>query len=69
VAAEAGICLVPAAVERLRRDNVVYRPLAEEAAVSPIIMSTRKDDTSPELRVILKLIREIYRQEGITFGA
>lgn len=69
VAAEAGICLVPAAVERLRRDNVVYRPLAEETAVSPIIMSTRKDDTSPELRVILKLIREIYRQEGITFGA
>jgi LysR family transcriptional regulator, benzoate and cis,cis-muconate-responsive activator of ben and cat genes len=33
---------VPVSVERLRRDNVVYRPLDEEKAVSPIIMSTRK---------------------------
>jgi DNA-binding transcriptional LysR family regulator len=69
VAAETGICLVPAAVERLRRDNVAYRPLGEDNGVSPIIMSTRKDNKSPEITVILKLIREIYRQEGITFGA
>ncbi len=42
VAAEVGVCLVPVSVERLRRDNVVYRPLDEEKAVSPVIMSTRK---------------------------
>ena len=42
VAAESGVCLVPASVERLRRDNVVYRPLDEPGAVSPIIMSARK---------------------------
>jgi DNA-binding transcriptional LysR family regulator len=68
VAAEVGVCLVPVSVERLRRDNVVYRPLDEEKAVSPIIMSTRKGDRSPELAVILKLIREIYRKAGITVG-
>jgi DNA-binding transcriptional LysR family regulator len=68
VAAETGICLVPASVERLRRDNVTYRPLDDEKAVSPVIMSTRKDDRSPEIALILKLIREIYRKEGITFG-
>ena len=70
VAAESGVCLVPASVERLRRDNVVYRPLDEAGAVSPIIMSTRKGDRSPDIALILRLIREMYRkEEGICFGA
>ena len=60
--------MVPASVERLCRDNVVYRPLDEEKAVSPIIMSSRKGDKSPEITLILKLIREIYRKARITFG-
>ena len=68
VAAEVGICLVPVSVERLRRDNVVYRPLDEEKAVSPIIMSIRKGDKSPEIVFTMKLIREMYRREGIAFG-
>jgi LysR family transcriptional regulator, benzoate and cis,cis-muconate-responsive activator of ben and cat genes len=69
VAAEAGVCLVPASVERLRRDNVAYRPLDAVQAVSPIIMSSRKGDRSPELALILRLIRQMYRKEGIIFGA
>ena len=68
VAAEAGISLVPASVERLRRDDVTYRPLDDERAVSPIIMSNRKGDKSPEIALILRLIREIYNKEGIAFG-
>jgi DNA-binding transcriptional LysR family regulator len=68
VAAEVGVCLVPVSVEGLRRDNVVYRPLDEKKAVSPIIMSTRKGDKSPEIAFIIKLIREMYRKEGIAFG-
>lgn len=68
VAAEVGVCLVPVSVERLRRDNVVYRALDEEKAVSPIIVSTRKGDKSPEIAFIMKLIREMYRKEGIAFG-
>jgi DNA-binding transcriptional LysR family regulator len=69
VAAEASVCLVPASIERLRRDNVVYRPMDAVQAVSPIIMSSRKGDRSPELSLILKLIRQMYRKEGIVFGA
>lgn len=68
VAAGSGISLVPASVERLRRDNVVYRLLDEVKAVSPVIMSTRKGDKSAEIALILKLIREMYRSEGIAFG-
>lgn len=69
VAAEMGVCLVPASIETLRRDNVAYRPLDSVLAVSPIIMSSRKGDRSPEIALILKLIRQMYRKEGIVFGA
>jgi len=69
VAAGAGVCLVPASAERLRRDDVTYWPLDQEHAVSPIIMSNRKGDRSPEIALVLKLIRQIYRKEKIVFGA
>jgi len=69
VAAEAGVCLVPASVETLRRENVVYRPFEDQSIVSPVIMSTRRADPSPELALLLRLIRDIYRREGIVFGA
>ena len=68
VAAETGICLVPASVERLRRDNVVYRALDEASAVSPILMSTRKGEKSPDIALILKLVQALYRKDGLTFG-
>jgi hypothetical protein len=31
-------------------------------------MKTRKGDRSPELALILRLIKEIYRKEGIILG-
>lgn len=68
VAADSGICVVPASIERLRRDNVTYRRLRDENAVSPIIMSTRKGDRSPEIKLILQLVRKIYEKKGVTFG-
>ena len=68
VAAQAGMALVPAGVRQLRRDGVAYRDLDEDGATSPIIMSYRRDDASPEIGVILELIRDIYREEGIAFG-
>lgn len=69
VAAGMGIALVPAAVERLQREGVAYRALDEEGAASPIFMSCRRDDRSPEIALVLKLIREVYRKDGIRFGA
>ncbi len=68
VAAQAGMTLVPAGVRQLRRDGVAYRDLDEDSAISPIIMSHRRDDASAEIGVILELIRDIYREEGIAFG-
>ncbi len=68
VAAQAGMTLVPAGVRQLRRDGVAYRDLDEDGATSPVIMSHRRDDTSAEIGVILELIRDIYREDGIAFG-
>ena len=68
VAAETGLCVVPASVEQLKRRNVVYRPINDPAAMSPIIMSTRKGDDSPEIAFILRTIRDIYKDEGLVFG-
>ena len=65
VAAEAGVCIVPISVERLRRENVAFLPLKEEDAVSPIILRKRKGDRSPEIALVFRLIREIYRRAKI----
>jgi hypothetical protein len=32
-------------------------------------MSSRKGDRSPEIRLVLKLIRQIYQKEKIVLGA
>lgn len=69
VASGLGVCLVPAAVERLRRDGVSYRHLDEPGAVSPIFMGCRRGDRSPEIALMLRLIQEMYRKDGVAFGA
>ena len=68
VAAGLGYCLVPASVERLQRSGVRYRALTHRSATSPIIMSQRVNDESPELEAILAVIKAVYRTEGLVFG-
>ena len=63
VAAGMGVCVVPASVLRLRRDDVVYRPLEDEGLVSPLIMSMRREDRSEELALIRRLLRELLPRE------
>lgn len=64
VAAEVGICIVPTSVQRLRRDDVVYRELVEQTITSPIIMSRRTNDQSPELAIMSRVIIEAYQEWG-----
>jgi len=49
VAAGLGVTVVPASVQRLQRDDIVYLPLATAGFTSPVIVSCRKDDRSPFL--------------------
>lgn len=46
VAAGMGVTIVPESVQRLRRDDVTYRPLDEQGLTSPLIMTIRVGDTS-----------------------
>jgi len=51
-------------VQRLRRDDVVYREIIKKTITSPIIMSRRVNDRSRELTVLSKVIIETYREWG-----
>lgn len=61
-AAYSGLCVVPRSVQRLRRDDVVYRPLDEADALSPIILSWRAADSSPAIA----LLRDICSRLPVT---
>lgn len=63
VAAEEGIAIVPESVRRARSHDVAYRELAEPAT-SPIIMSHRTGDASPELEQMGAVIARMYQQWG-----
>lgn len=58
VASGGGICVVPASVRRLGRDDVRFVELDEPNLTTPIIMSHRKADTSRLLAQLLTLVRE-----------
>ena len=64
VAAGAGIAIVPATVQRLRRDDIVYRPIAERDAVSPIIVNWRIADQSEPTRLLERLCDQLARGMG-----
>ena len=49
VAAGMGVSLVPRSVQALKRDDVAYRPLKDEGVMSPMLMTTRSADMSPDL--------------------
>lgn len=59
VAAEDGICIVPASVHIMGRRDIVFRELVQRA-VSPIIISHRKGDASPHLDRLIGVIADLY---------
>lgn len=63
VAAEDGICIVPASVHMMGRRDIVFRDLRQRAT-SPIIVSHRKHDTSPHLITMINVIAALYSEWG-----
>jgi LysR family transcriptional regulator, benzoate and cis,cis-muconate-responsive activator of ben and cat genes len=61
VASGGGVCVVPASVRRLGRDDVRFIDLDEPKMSTPIIMSYRKADTSKLLAHLITLVREFDR--------
>jgi DNA-binding transcriptional LysR family regulator len=65
VAAGQGISIVPESVVGMRRSDVVYRPLDDRHAVSPVLFSVRHMDRSPELENLLAVIYQVYDDHAI----
>ncbi|MEH3085711.1 MAG: LysR family transcriptional regulator [Xylophilus ampelinus] len=59
VSAGVGLALVPASVQRLHRDDVVYLPLSDAGVRSPVIMNTRKGDRSEGLAAFRTLVAAV----------
>jgi DNA-binding transcriptional LysR family regulator len=68
VAAEDGICIVPASVHTMARRDIVFRELIQRA-ISPIIISHRRGDSSPHLAAMIAVIADLYRQWGWSMPA
>ncbi|KQM20884.1 LysR family transcriptional regulator [Novosphingobium sp. Leaf2] len=63
VAAEEGIAIVPESVRFARSHDLVFREIREKAT-SPIIMSHRLQDSSPELVLMREVISRKYGEWG-----
>ncbi|MGC5799650.1 LysR family transcriptional regulator [Sphingomonas sp. NFX23] len=63
VAAEEGVAIIPESVRRSRTDDVRYLELVEPA-YSPIIMSHRVGDFSPEIVTFMRIIAKKYADWG-----
>jgi DNA-binding transcriptional LysR family regulator len=64
VAAHAGLSIVPESVQRLRRDDVAYLPIEDQAARSPIMMIHRVTDTSSELARLIEISCDLHAVPG-----
>ena len=63
VAAEEGLCIVPESVRKSLIDGVSFHELAEPAT-SPIIMSHRAEDRTPELALMAEIVARMYSLWG-----
>ncbi|MBB4956054.1 DNA-binding transcriptional LysR family regulator [Agrobacterium vitis] len=61
VAAEAGICIIPASARQMRSD-VHYRLLDGKDATSPVILNHRIGDNSRYIDLVKQLIEEMYAE-------
>lgn len=67
VAAGEGITLVPASLQTVRTEQIVYQRLVHENATSPIYLHTLKDFIHPKIPSLLTAIYDVYEQRGITY--
>ncbi|OLL32477.1 LysR family transcriptional regulator [Burkholderia sp. SRS-W-2-2016] len=61
VAAEFGVCVVPASARQVRQD-VHYRLLDSDRATSPVIFNHRVNDNSIYIDLVRRLIDEMYAE-------
>lgn len=68
VAADSGVCIIPASARQMRSD-VLYRLIDGPRALSPVILNHRIGDTSRYLVLIKRLIVDMYAENPAWFEA
>jgi DNA-binding transcriptional LysR family regulator len=63
IAAGIGVSLVPASLQNLRLDGIVYRDLTDAGATTELAVMWRPEDRSAVLAAFLNLIREASNRE------
>lgn len=61
VAAETGLCLIPASA-RLLRSDLRYRLIDDQQATSPVVMSYRRNEDPALIALLRQLIGEMYAE-------
>jgi len=56
-----GIAIVPASLQRMQMDGVVYRRLAGTRPRAPLLLATRRGDASAVIRHFLDLVKRTAR--------
>ncbi|MBZ5602511.1 MAG: LysR family transcriptional regulator [Acidobacteriia bacterium] len=59
VAAGIGIALVPATLQNLSRNGLIYKPLAGSTLKLDLAVAWRREDRSPLLKAFLEVVREV----------
>lgn len=67
VAAGEGICIIPESACDIGMRNLVYIPILDVEAYSPISLSIRNMDQSNYIPNILECVRQVFEAEGIMF--
>lgn len=57
VAAGLGVSLVPASMQRINSEGIVYRPIAGEAPLARMVLLRRRDDDTPTIANLVALTR------------
>lgn len=68
VSAGFGVTLVPASVQRVHMENVVYRPLREQHAKSALYLAWKDTNASATLTAFVELACELAQQQGAFKG-
>ncbi|CEI54621.1 Aromatic hydrocarbon utilization transcriptional regulator CatR (LysR family) [Acinetobacter bereziniae] len=60
-----GVCIIPESASDIGMKNLVYIPILDMEAYSPISLAVRNMDQSPYLSKVLECVKHVFEEEGI----
>ena len=67
VAADEGICIIPESARAIQIPNLIFIPLLDSTAISPVFLAARNMDENSNIQSLLDCVYQVYDQESIVF--